>query len=124
MDLNGKSIKNIVKGVGIALIVTIISLIIFSLVLTYTDISESVINPVTIVITGISILIGASITGIKIKRNGLINGAVIGLIYMLVIYFVSSILNWNFKLNLQALIFSGVGIVFGILGGIIGVNKK
>lgn len=124
MDTQNKSFLFIMKGVGISLIVTVISLIIFSALLTYTNISEQVINPVVIVITAISILLGSSIGSGKIKKNGLLNGAIVGLIYMLIIYLISSILNWNFSLNLYSIIFIMVGIIFGILGGIIGVNKK
>lgn len=119
-----KSIINILKGVGIALISTVILLIIFSIVLTYTNIQESVINPVIMIITAISILIGSSLGNIKIKKNGLINGGIIGVIYILLIYLISSILNWRFSLNMQSMIMIVVSIVFGILGGIIGVNKK
>lgn len=119
-----KIIINILKGVGIALISTIILLIIFSIVLTYTNIQENVINPVIMLITAISILIGSSLGNIKIKKNGLINGGIIGGIYILTIYLISSILNWKFSLNIQSIIMIIVSIIFGILGGIIGVNKK
>ncbi len=52
------------------------------------------------------------------------NGALVGGIYMITIYLISSILNWKFGLELQSILMIGIGIVFGILGGIIGVNKK
>ena len=54
-----KNINNIAKGVGIALLATFILLIIFAAILTYTQISESIMNPVIIVITAISILLGS-----------------------------------------------------------------
>lgn len=53
----GETIKNIAKGVGIALVSTVIFLLIFSILLTYTDLSENMITPVIIVVTAISILI-------------------------------------------------------------------
>lgn len=43
---------------------------------------------------------------------------------MILIYLISSILNWQFSLNVQSIIMIVVSILFGILGGIIGVNKK
>ena len=63
------AIKNIVKGVVIALLTTFILLIIFSIILTYTNTEEKVINPVIMIITAISILIGSSLANIKIKKN-------------------------------------------------------
>ena len=122
MENLNNGIKNISKGVGIALIATIILLLIFSLLLTYTNLSENTINPVIIVVTAISILIGSSIGNRKIKKNGIFNGAFVGGCYILLLYLISSILNWRFGLNLQSLIMIAVGVVFGIIGGIIGVN--
>lgn len=119
-----KKIGNIAKGVGISLLTTLILLLIFATILTYTETSETIINPVIIVITAISILIGSSMANIKIKKNGLLNGALIGGIYMIIIYLISSILNWKFNLTLQSIIMIIVAMIFGILGGIIGVNKK
>jgi putative membrane protein, TIGR04086 family len=52
------------------------------------------------------------------------NGGIIGGIYILLLYIVSSLLNWKFSLNIQSMLMIVIGIVFGILGGIIGVNKK
>ncbi len=114
---------NITKGVVISLIITLVLLFIFAIVLTYTQVSQSISNPVIIVITAISILMGSSIGNRKIKKNGLLNGALIGGIYMFTIYLISSILNWRFGLEIQSIIMIMVGMLFGILGGIIGVNK-
>lgn len=117
-------IKNIAKGVGISLLATCILLLIFSVIMTYTNISEQVINPVIMVITALCILMGSSIGNIKIKKNGILNGALVGGIYIFTLYIISSLLNWEFGLNIQSLIMIAIGIIFGILGGIIGVNKK
>ncbi len=99
-------------------------LLIFSLILAFTNVQENTINPVIMIVTAISILIGSSIANIKIRKNGLINGALIGACYILTIYLISSILNWKFSLNLQSIIMIVIAIIFGILGGIIGVNRK
>ena len=119
-----ENIKNIFKGVGISIIVTLIALLIFSVILTYTNVSENTIAPVVIVVTALSILCGSSISTKNIKKNGMINGGLTGLAYLLILYIISSILNWEFSLNIQSLIMILVGTAFGILGGIIGVNRK
>ena len=95
-----------------------------SLILSYTNISETTIPPVIIIITAISILIGSSIGNIKIKKNGILNGAIIGGGYILILYLISSLLNVRFSLNIQSVIMIVVGIIFGVLGGIIGVNRN
>lgn len=119
-----KNIKYIIKGVIISIIATLILLLIFSILLTYTNISEKLINPFIIVITAISILIGSSIGNRKIEKNGMANGAFIGGGYILVLYLTSSLLSANFSINFKTIIMIVVGIIFGIIGGIIGVNSK
>ena len=119
-----KNIKYIIKGVIISIIATLILLLIFSILLTYTNISEKLINPFIIVITAISILIGSSIGNTKMKKNGLLNGEIIGGIYLTLIYIISSIINHNFILTVQSVIIIISGIICGMLGGIIGINKK
>lgn len=123
-DNKSDILKSLAIGIGISFITTIILLLIFAVVLTYTNISENTITPVILIATAISILLGSSIGNIKIKKNGILNGAIIGGSYILILYLLSSILNARFGLNAQSIIMICVGIVFGILGGIIGVNKK
>ena len=115
---------NIIKGSIISIILSLIFLSIYAMLLAFTNISENTMVPVVLVITGVSILIGSSISAINIKKQGLINGALIGLIYMLFIYFLSSIIFTGFALNLNSIIMIIVGIVTGMVGGIIGVNIK
>ena len=119
-----KGFYNIIKGVIISIIFTLFFLFIFSILLTYTSISESFITPVIIVVTAISIFIGSSIGNIKMKKNGLLNGALIGGIYLLSIYILSGIINQNFSINTQSIIIIVSGMICGMFGGIIGVNKK
>ena len=118
------SISSIIKGILISFITTIVFLLIFSIILTYTDISESFITPTIIVITAISIFIGSTISNSKIQRNGLLNGAIVGGIYLISIYLFSSIMNQKFLLSMQSIIMIISGIVCGMFGGILGVNKS
>ena len=120
---NNNYFISILKGVGISIIFTILSLTIFSLLLVNTNMSESLIQPVVIVVTGISILIGSFMANRKMSKNGIINGCIIGFLYIFTIYIISSIANnMNFSLNMGSIIMILVGIVCGAIGGIIGVN--
>ena len=115
---------NILKGVIISLLFTVICLFIFSCLLVYTNISENLMQPVVIVVTGISILIGSSIGNRTIDKNGILNGAIVGVVYISCIYLISSIINGNFLFNIQSLIMIATGVIAGAVGGIIGVNIK
>lgn len=122
--IQSNNLFRIFKGSIISIIFTLILLFIFSILLTYTSISENVISPVIIVISSISILIGSSISTMKIKKNGLVNGLFVGLIYMLLIYIISSLINTGFAITTTSIIMILFGIVAGIVGGIVGVNIK
>lgn len=117
------NIKKILAGSVISIIVTIIGLVIFASLLSYTSISESTIPTVTIIITAISILIGSSLSMYTVKKNGIINGAIIGLIYISVIYILSSLIEGTFSLNTYSIVMIIGSVLAGALGGIIGVNR-
>ena len=117
-------IKCISKGVIISILFTIIALSIFSILLVKTNISEETIDIVIPVITCVSILVGSSISMNRVKKNGLVNGAIIGAIYIFIIYLISSIVNSNFTINRASIIMMTLGIIGGVLGGIVGINIK
>lgn len=79
---------------------------------------------VIIISTIISILIGSSISTIKIRKNGIVNGGIIGLIYILGIYLISSMVEIGFALNIYSIIMIILSILAGMIGGIVGVNIK
>ena len=117
-----QNIIRIAKGSGTAIIISLILLLIYAILLTYTNISETTMIPVVITISGVSILIGSTISSIKIKKQGMLNGALVGVIYVLFIYLLSSILMTGFEINTKSIIMMIVSTIAGMLGGIIGVN--
>ena len=121
---SNKFIKKIFKGVLISLVVSFVLLAIFAIVLTYTSVSENTIVPVIIVVTGISILVGTILESRKIVKNGIWLGGIIGLVYVLILYIISSLLNADFSINTQSFILILVAIFSGMIGGIIGVNYR
>ena len=114
----------IIKGSILSIILTIICLLIFSLILAYTNISEKTMIPVITAVTAISILAGSIISVSKIEKKGIINGTLVGLIYILTIYIISSIAKGNFEITINSIILIASAIIAGMLGGIIGVNIK
>ncbi len=112
----------VIKGSVAAIIITLIALFIFALLLTYTSIQENTIEPVIIVITAISILIGSSISTIHVKRKGFLYGSLVGLIYILTIYLLSAITGSGFSFNIYTGIMIGASVIAGMLGGMVGVN--
>ena len=122
--MESKKVKPIMIGVSVAILSSFIFLLIYATILSFTDIPESTMATVIITITGISILVGSIISSRQISKNGIFNGGIVGLIYILTIYLISSLLNGNFAINLQSIIMIIVAVASGIIGGIIGVNKR
>ena len=117
-----QNIIRIVKGSLFAIVLTFIFLFIFATILTYSNVPESTITPIVIIITAISILIGSAMSTRNISKNGMINGGMVGLIYITFLYVLSSIVFSGFQLSLKSIIMIISAILAGIIGGIIGVN--
>lgn len=100
----GYNFIKILRGSAVSIIITIVSLIIFGLILAYSDLSENVVTPVVIAISGVSILIGGMLSSMKIKKQGLINGGMVGLLYIALIYILSSFIDRDFSLSTSSII--------------------
>lgn len=119
-----KNVINLIRGTIISILLTIIFLMIYAALLSYTNISEDTMTPVILVITGVCILIGSSISSINLKKQGMIKGGLVGLIYVLFLYIISSIFLSGFALTSKTIWMIIIGIVTGMIGGIIGINMK
>lgn len=127
-EMSSDGVKNnfmrVFKGSAFAVAITLILLLIYSVMLTYTKINENTMPIFIIGITAISILVGSLISSMNIKKNGITNGALVGAIYIVVLYLISSIISKNFGLNMYSIIMGILSVIAGAVGGIIGVNIK
>ena len=121
---NSNSIVGILKGSIISIVATMVFLSIFAAILAYTNINENTMPTVIIIATALSILIGSEISTSKIKKNGILNGVLVGIIYILMLYIISSTITGNFGLNNYSIIMMATSVLIGGIGGIIGVNRK
>ena len=119
-----KNAIRIIKGSIFAIITSTVLLLIFALLLCYTSLSENTMFPVILVITGISILIGSMISTKRIRKNGILNGGMVGVIYIITLYLISSLFLAGFNLPFNSFIMLIIGIITGMIGGIIGVNTN
>lgn len=112
----------ILKGSLVSIAITLVLVLIASALLTFSNIPETVIPVMIIIISAISILIGSIMSTSYIDSKGMINGASVGLIYIVVIYLLSSIMVAGFNINIKSLIMMFVSVIAGMIGGIVGVN--
>ncbi|QIB26542.1 TIGR04086 family membrane protein [Caloranaerobacter azorensis] len=112
------------KGVLISIAISIICIIVLAVILTYTSLSENVVPILNSIIMIVSIALGAIYTSVKIKKKGWLNGAIIGLLYFILLILVSYIFIRSYKINSHVIIKGIVAIITGAVGGMIGVNLK
>jgi len=103
------------------LLTTIAALIIFTFVLTlilyFTPLSETYVNPIGIIITVLSLIIGGIMMGKSIHKNGLLHGAVLGIIFFIVLVLLNK--QGGISLLLPKLPYI---LISPMIGGIIGVK--
>lgn len=112
------------KGIIVSYIITIPTFIVFAFILTYTSFPERLISPAVIITTIISILIAGSTATRNVRNKGWLNGGFVGLVYMLLLYLVSSAVYRNFSIDRQVITMLLIGVITGSIGGIIGINVK
>ena len=105
----------ILKGSIVSIIITLVLIIFASMILTFTNIPEAVIPAMIIIISAISILVGSIISTLYIDNKGMVNGACVGLIYIVVLYLLSSITVAGFNLNIKSSIMMFVSVIAGMI---------
>jgi len=118
----GIFMKKIIKELIISVLLSLILMLILSILVSETTLSEKFINPLTIAIVTFSLMLGAFRVSKEKKEKGIIYGSLLGLIYMVILYIISSLINLNFSFTLNSIIMIILGILGGAIGGILGVN--
>ena len=121
-ERKSSNILKVIKGSVISIFISVILLFIASLILTYTNIGENAIPTMIIIISAISIFVGSLVSAMHIKQKGILNGSLVGAIYIIIIYLFSSIAITGFNMNIKSLIMLAASIIAGTIGGIVGVN--
>ena len=99
-------------------------ILIFAMILKFTNIPESIISPVNQVIKGISVFLGVFIALKKHKQQGLICGLLIGFMFTIVAFLTFSTLSGCFEFSMSLITDIVFGAIIGGICGIICVNLK
>ena len=111
-----------VKATLICLAFTLVGVLIFAFILKSFSISDGAIKPINQVIKAVSIFFGCLIGLKKQKTMGLVKGFIIGLIYVLLAFFVFSALSGSFAVNLTLLSDVIFGGIMGAVCGVVAIN--
>jgi putative membrane protein (TIGR04086 family) len=123
-DTYSNSVLIVSKGVLIALIISAVLIILYGLLLSFTSLSESSMPAVITAISTVSIALSGIYVAVKVESRGWLNGALMGLIYMVVLYLISLLFKTGAAFDKFALFRIFMGFVIGALSGIIGINLK
>lgn len=123
-DKNNSSVLVVGKGVLLAFIISIVLLVLYGILLTITSISEASMPTAVMIVTMLSIALAGIYTAIKVKSKGWLNGALVGLIYMVILFLLSLIFKTGISFDKFILFRMFMGFVIGALSGVIGINLK
>lgn len=120
----GRIAKAVLIGVLSSVVLAVLLTCLFSVMLNMmSGIPYDVIDYVMVAIEGFSVLIGAYIACVIVKSKGLIIGALCGAISLLIVFAVGMSMSKN-NIGLLTIIRSIVMLLCGVIGGIMGVNRK
>jgi len=115
-------------GIGAGLItafaITIPAMFILAAVLTFTDFPEKYTTYAVLLATLSGLFAAGYKAGLYNEKDGIIKGGLIGLIYMLILYLLSSIVYKDFMLGQRSIIMIVTGILSGVIGSLLGAGRK
>ena len=114
--------KKIVKGVVLAFLISFILICILAVIVYFSDIQDRTISTLVLVISAVSVAIGAYFLARNISGGGLVNGLALALVYFAVLLVASLLINGGISFsgsNFLKLFLQGIA---GALGGVLGIN--
>ena len=120
----GKRGVCLLKGMAAAFAITCIIFIGFGILLTYTEISESSLPLVSLVCTALSAAVAGYDWAGCMQKKGLLWGLAAGGIYAGLLFLITGIASGHFRLELSGVMTLAVALAGGVVGGILGVNRK
>lgn len=118
------NLMRVSKGLILSFLITLPCFLAFALFLTYTDFPEKYTYVAVLITTVISVLVASAYSTKNVKHKGWMNGCFVGVLYVTILYFASSIVFMNFTLDVQVLLTFIIGAIVGCLGGILGINFR
>lgn len=110
------------EGVLRGFIITVVLLLIFAVIMTFTEVSEKTSSIFYLVTTVLSIMYGSIYAVRKIKRRGWLIGIIVTLLYLLVLYIVSIVSGNSSVIGTDRITRLLLALIVGALSGMIGIN--
>ncbi|WP_078413887.1 TIGR04086 family membrane protein [Priestia abyssalis] len=111
----------ILFGVMTIFVIALITSVIFSLLLRFTNLNEQSIQWFVLVLSFLTLFIGGFVSGGKGQSKGWLLGASTGLCYSFIVFLIQ-FLGYDQLFTAQQFMFHGAFIAVAVLGGVFGVN--
>ena len=112
----------VVKGAALALALSLLSVVVFAVILRCTAISDGFVYPITQTLKAVCLCLGALV--FVRGEKGWLKGAGVGLVFTALSYLAFSALGGDLSLSWLIALELALSLVIGALGGIVGVNLK
>ena len=114
--------RSVIKGVFSTIIITLVSVLIFGVVIKFATLNGGVIKAVNQFIKMVSIFLGCMIS---VRGNaGLLKGGLTGILSTVAVYLIFSVLCGETNFGLAFILDLIFGLIIGAISGIISVNTK
>lgn len=123
LKLNKKDFFEMFKGILFAILISLLTVIIFAVVVKFANLSAKAVQIVNIFLKIISIFFG-TLLAIKSGKQGLFKGCIIGLFFVLISYLIFSLINGSFAVNPLTAFDVIFCLIAGLLSGIFTVNVR
>ena len=117
------NLKKILIGAGIAFVVSAVLILLLTLLVYFGDFDDSTVSVFVLVLSIISVFVGAFVLARNIQGGGLVNGLVLGLIYCLVLT-VASLFYGGVAFDFSNITRIAVILASAMLGGVLGINSQ
>lgn len=123
LAIGKQDILDVILGIIYSVLLAVGMILIFAVIVKFTKIPDSAIEPINIAIKTVAILFGA-VFGIRSASKGAIKGLIIGLSFMGITYLLFSLIGGSFKTNPLTIYDALLMTIEGLISGIIAVNLK
>ena len=114
--------KSVLKGVVWAIGITIITTIVFSLVMNKIEMGEKIFNIIYVVISCVALVIGSVIAVKSYGSRGWIVGLAVGCLFYIALYFVGILFSAESALSIYDFIKFILCLFIGLFSGMLGIN--
>lgn len=101
---NVEIVKQLIKNLILEMIITTFGMFILAVVLSKTNLNENIMGNAIIAISSFAIGFGGFRCSRILEIKGILCGAIQGIIYMAILYLISSVLNGKFYLGIEGII--------------------